>query len=41
MKRLKKFFDIIEGFATSTIEFFTGLGAKFTEMTELVVNLIL
>ena len=36
MKRLKKFFDIVEGFATSTIEFFTGLGARFTEMTELV-----
>ena len=36
MKRLKKFFDIVEGFATSTIEFFTGLGARFTEMSELV-----
>ena len=36
MKRLKKFFDIVEGFATSTIEFFTGLGARFSEMTELV-----
>ena len=36
MKRLKKFFDVVEGFATSTIEFFTGLGARFTEMTELV-----
>ena len=36
MKRLKKFFDIVEGFATSTIEFFTGLGARFTEKTELV-----
>ena len=36
MKRLKKFFDIVEGFTTSTIEFFTGLGARFTEMTELV-----
>ena len=36
MKRLKKFFDIVEGFATSTVEFFTGLGARFSEMTELV-----
>ena len=36
MKRLKKFFDIVEGFATSTIEFFTGLGARFSEMRELV-----
>ena len=36
MKRLKKFFDVVSGFTTSTIEFFTGLGARFSEMTELV-----
>ncbi len=36
MKRLKKFFDVVEGFATSTIDFFTGLGTRFSEMSELV-----
>ena len=36
MKRLKKFFDVVEGFATSTIDFFTGLGVRFSEMQELV-----
>ena len=36
MKRLKKFFDVVSGFVTSTVEFFTGLGVRFSEMQELV-----
>ena len=36
MKRLKKFFDIVSGFVTSTVDFFTGLGVRFSEMQELV-----
>ena len=36
MKRLKKFFDVIGGFVTGTIDFFTGLGVRFSEMSELV-----
>ena len=32
MKRLKKFFDVIGGFVTGTIDFFTGLGVRFSEM---------
>ena len=36
MKRLKKFFDVVSGFVTSTIDFFTGLGVRFSEMQELV-----
>ena len=36
MKRLKKFFDVVSGFVTSTVDFFTGLGVRFSEMQELV-----
>ena len=36
MKRLSKFFDIVGGFVTSTVDFFTGLGVRFSEMKELV-----
>ena len=36
MKRLKKFFDIVSGFLTSTVDFFTGLGVSCAEMPELV-----
>ena len=36
MKRLKKFFDVVSGFVTSTVDFFTGLGVRFSEMKELV-----
>ena len=36
MKRLKKFFDVIGGFVTGTIDFFTGLRVRFSEMSELV-----
>ena len=36
MRRLSKFFDIVGGFVTSTLDFFTGLGVRFSEMKELV-----
>ena len=36
MKRLKKFFDVVGAFVTGTIDFFTGLRVRFSEMSELV-----